>query len=611
MPNDKTTPPKIKPGLKTIRWVFGLAWSFNSGLLVLWLSLSIVLSVMPAIALGFNREVLAGLSGFLSGMDITYAQIVPKIVLFGIVLTLMGISNRINRDMIGLIMYDSYSVGLQEFMMDRVQKIGMTEFLNKEFFDEYHGTGLSNRSLNEFISSFCELLGKLVGVASLLAVAFTVSPVIFCFSIVYIAVVLFINSRFSNKRDWDYQEYLAHERKAEYFERMPRQPGAAKEIRIYKNTPEVVSQWKKAFGEILNYNKSRGINWEFRAFAGGMGFYVFLIIIVVYAVFRVAAGTMDAAVLLLIYTMCNSIYSLIDRLTDMTLSTGWSLHMLERLRRFYTGERFEDSAAGGADKTDEKLDGDVVFELRNVDFSYDGKVKALSNINLTVRRGETIALVGLNGSGKTTLTKILLELYKPDAGEVLLFGRPYREYREDFLRKNVNTFFQDVKMAHQTVALNVGFGDVDNVDDRAKVLAAIDKGGASKVVEKLPNGVETMLMREIYSSGVILSGGETQRVGLSRAHMSDKDILVFDEPASMLDPIAEMEQFMNIKEKLMGRTAVLISHRVGFARLADRVVVMDAGSIIEDGTHETLMEKGGVYADFFRNQAEWYNTVNS
>jgi len=134
----------------------------------------------------------------------------------------------------------------------------------------------------------------------------------------------------------------------------------------------------------------------------------------------------------------------------------------------------------------------------------------------------------------------------------------------------------------------------------------MQKGGADKLPSRFLKGLEQWLMRDVIKDGAILSGGEKQRIAVSRAHMSDKEILIFDEPAAALDPIAEMKQFAAIREKIEGRTAILISHRVGFARLADRIFVLDKGRMAESGTHEELINQKGIYAKFFQEQSQWY-----
>ena len=167
-------------------------------------------------------------------------------------------------------------------------------------------------------------------------------------------------------------------------------------------------------------------------------------------------------------------------------------------------------------------------------------------------------------------------------------------------------FFQDFYLFHSSLRENIGVGAVEHMDNMDMIREALRKGGAEKVAANLPKGLDTLLGKFQDKSGSELSGGEKQRVASARTHMADRDVLIFDEPASMLDPIAEMEQFLGIKNLLKGRTAILISHRVGFARMADKIIMLDGGKIAEMGSHEELMALNGRYAHFFNEQAQWY-----
>jgi ATP-binding cassette subfamily B protein len=151
-------------------------------------------------------------------------------------------------------------------------------------------------------------------------------------------------------------------------------------------------------------------------------------------------------------------------------------------------------------------------------------------------------------------------MLKPTSGSIKFLGRPYQDYKNGFFTSKIGVFFQDFFLFHFTLAENVGIGNIKHIDNEVMVLEAMEKGGARKLVSKLPKGLKNMIGRQIYKEGAVLSGGEGQRVAVSRAHMSDKDVMVFDEPASMLDPIAEMDQFTQIRERIKNRTAVLVSH---------------------------------------------------
>jgi len=254
----------------------------------------------------------------------------------------------------------------------------------------------------------------------------------------------------------------------------------------------------------------------------------------------------------------------------------------------------------------EPVDEDTVFSAESVCFSYDNENTVLRDLSFSIKKGETIALVGMNGSGKTTLVKLLIGLFSPTGGNLSFYGKPYDAQTRGAVIRRIGMFFQDFYIFHATLRENVGFGDLKNLGNTSRIHLAIQKGGAEKLVAKLQNGLEQWLLRSVRNDGAELSGGEKQRIAVSRAHMSDKEILIFDEPAAALDPIAEMKQFHAIREKTDGRTAILISHRVGFARLADRIFVLDGGRLAESGTHDELMSNDGIYAGFFREQAQWY-----
>src|SRR6266480_5883233 len=252
------------------------------------------------------------------------------------------------------------------------------------------------------------------------------------------------------------------------------------------------------------------------------------------------------------------------------------------------------------------------IEFRDVSFTYPGKDPethaALRHASFTIHAGEAVALVGRNGAGKTTLVKLLTRLYDPDEGEILVGGRNIKEYNLKDLREQVGVIFQDYVNYYMTAQENIGVGRVDKIEQRELVKSAASKSGADTVIEQLPQGYDTMLGRwfKDLKESTQLSGGEWQKIALARAFMRDARILVLDEPTSALDAQAEYEVFTKFRQLTRGKTAVFISHRFSTVRLADRIFVIENGSIIESGSHKELIALDGRYAQLFNLQAEAY-----
>ena len=247
----------------------------------------------------------------------------------------------------------------------------------------------------------------------------------------------------------------------------------------------------------------------------------------------------------------------------------------------------------------------VRFE--GVGFKYPGGDKwALRNIDVFVPKGQSLALVGENGAGKTTFIKLLAGLYEPSEGRVLLDGRDIRTWDEAKLRARIGVIFQDFNEYQLALRENVGFGSVDHLGDDLRVNRAVDQGGAKELVGGLTAGIETQLGRW-FREGVDLSGGQWQKVALARAFMREEaDILILDEPTAALDAESEHAVFQRFKALAAGRTTILISHRFPTVRMADRILVIEHGVVVEDGSHADLIAAGRRYARLFNLQAAGY-----
>ena len=246
------------------------------------------------------------------------------------------------------------------------------------------------------------------------------------------------------------------------------------------------------------------------------------------------------------------------------------------------------------------------FRFENVGFRYPGSERwAVRGLSFSFEPHERIALVGENGAGKTTLVKLLSRLYDPDEGRILLDGVDLRDYDLDSLRKNIGIIFQDFVRYDFVLRENIGVSQVEALDDDARIREAARRSLADSVAKRVPQGFDQMLGRR-FDNGVELSGGEWQKVALARAYMRDAQVLILDEPTAALDARAEYEVFLRFAELTKGRMAVLISHRFSTVRMADRILVLKGGELVDDGTHEELVARGGLYAELFSLQAAGY-----
>ncbi len=270
--------------------------------------------------------------------------------------------------------------------------------------------------------------------------------------------------------------------------------------------------------------------------------------------------------------------------------------------------REQHSERFGRASAPEQLRGGIAFE--NVSFSYPGnEVEVLSDVNLWLPPGSVVAVVGENGAGKSTLVKLLSRMYEPSSGRITVDGDDLADFDPAAWRRRLSAAFQDACRFEFLLGETVGIGDVDRIDDAYQILMATERAGAGQVLESLPLGLNTQLGRRF--EGVELSGGQWQRLALARASMRDPLLLLLDEPTANLDAEAEFALFETIaratrRARSRGTVTMLVSHRFSTVRMADIIVVVDGGQVLEMGSHDELMNRGGLYAELFTLQSSAY-----
>ncbi|MEO8877026.1 MAG: ABC transporter ATP-binding protein [Polyangiaceae bacterium] len=414
--------------------------------------------------------------------------------------------------------------------------------------------------------------------------------------------------RFSNKafrlRNWRSPE----SRKLMYLEYVLANDEHAKEVKLYELGPLLLDRYR-TLGESF-YKDDRDLAVASARWAYGLSLLATGTFYACYASMAIAAvrGSLSLGDLTLGMVAFRqgqqSFQSLLGALGGMYEDNLYMSNLFGFLssKNDAESEREKSNGAKSASILDEN---GIRFE--NVGFKYPGRDEwALRNIDVFIPAGQSLALVGQNGAGKTTFIKLLTRLYSPTEGRVLLDGKDLKDWNESELRRRVGVLFQDFAQYQFTARENVGMGSVQNLDDDAQITRAVGRGGADEVVAALKEGLQTPLGRW-FSGGVELSGGQWQKLALSRAFMrEDADILVLDEPTAALDAEAEHAVFVRFRELTKGKTSIVISHRFPTVKMADRILVIERGHVVEEGTHASLVEKKGRYQQLFALQAQGY-----
>ena len=387
-----------------------------------------------------------------------------------------------------------------------------------------------------------------------------------------------------------------------YLETVLAREDHAKEVKLFALGPLLLERYREIFDKL--YGEDRDLTVRRESWGFGLGLLGTLTLYGAYA--WIAMSTVVGRITLGQMTMYLSLFRQGQSAVSAMLSAIGGMYednlYLSTLYEYL--ETPVPPATGTMQRGAKPADG-IRFE--QVSFTYPGASEpALHDINLHIRPGESLALVGQNGSGKTTLIKLLTRLYSPDSGRILLDGTDLRDWDEAILLQRIGVIFQDFARYQMRVGENVGAGDVSHFEDEARWREASDKGMASEFIDSLPSGFNTQLGKW-FREGRELSGGQWQKVALARAFMRSRaDILVLDEPTAAMDAAAEATIFEHFRELAGGRIAILISHRFSTVRMADQIIVIQDGRIIEHGSHEQLMALAGHYAQLFSLQAQGY-----
>jgi len=480
-------------------------------------------------------------------------------------------------------------------------------FEDHEFYNKYtKAIQEADIRVSAVLANLSRIIFVSLATISIFAVMYAIDPWVVWFALLPIIGNFYFGKKLNRLQFQQNDERIPYQRKMDYVNRVIYLSHFAKEIRLSR----IFSVLRNTY--IEGYDGVISVVHKYRVKAGVISFLkiftTFTLIfqgVLLYGAYLaiVKQSISISSFIVLGSAMVGGAWSLI-RLSDSFVEINKNGIYIENLKTFlsYVSEIQEhDDPVKPIAPSIQQL------AFRKLQFTYDGADRpSIRHITMEVNKNEKIALVGHNGAGKSTLIKLMMRLYDPTEGEILLNGRNIKEFDLMSYRSLYGTVFQDFKIFSMTIAENVLMRDVETEEDRQLVINALKKSRVYDKVATLPEGIDTMLTKEFDEQGVVLSGGEFQKIAIARIFAQQAELLILDEPTSALDPIAEYEIFESMMEACKDKAVVIISHRMSSAMLADRIYYMEDGEIQESGSHMELMQLQGKYAELFLKQAEKY-----
>lgn len=475
----------------------------------------------------------------------------------------------------------------------------LVPFENAKIYDELQF--LKNESAKRPLNFVYVITGFFKDLFTLISILFLLSHFAWWIplGLVFVSLPHAISTLWFEKQSWDQMLFRSPEsRKMAWISSLILNDKIAKEVRLFGFGDYLISKYKNLIKHTYeNISKNHwGKSLRFILISGFtvLGNLAIISLILLEAKKgSFGIGGFVIAIQALVLTQSH----LISCISNLGMSTPCVL-FFDKLRSFLKKDYC--AVAGQKKKTFPCFFQEIRFEA--VSFSYPDGRQALSNVSFSIKKGEKLAIVGQNGTGKTTIVKLLLRFYDPSEGRILIDGINLKELDIAVWRSLISAVFQDFGQYHFTVFENVALGNTCASENR--IAMAMHKGGFTPTLERLPNGIHTQLGKEF--DGTALSGGEWQKLAMSRAFLRDSDILILDEPTASLDPQSEQEVFKRFADYSDGKTTILITHRLGSVKMADRILVFKQGQLIENGTHQQLFQTKGEYFSLYTMQAKQY-----
>lgn len=488
-------------------------------------------------------------------------------------------------------------------LMEHAAKLDMYHFEDSKFYDKLERARRQTLSRSSLMA---QMMGQAQESITLVILAVGIAafnPWLILLLLVSVLPAFLGESHFNERSYSLLHGWTPERRELDYLRYTGSSDENAKEVKMFGLSGFIIDRYKYLSEKFYHDNKSISLK---RAIWGSMLTAIATIAhytTYAYVIYQTVYGTLSIGDLTFFIGSFSRMRGLLDNIFSRFSSMAEGALYLQDLFTFFE-IKSEVATPINAVKFPSKIQQGFTFE--NVGYRYPNSDRwALRNLSFELHAGEKLALVGENGAGKTTLVKLLARLYDPTEGRILVDGIDIRSFNLEDLRQQIGVIFQDFVRYQMTASTNIAIGRIEEKENKSRIITSAHQSLADTVIDKLPEGYDQMIGKR-FANGVDLSGGEWQKVALARAYMRDAQLIILDEPTAALDARAEHEVFVRFSELTKGKTAVLISHRFSTVRMADRILVIENGTLSESGTHQELMDKNGRYAELFLLQAKGY-----
>lgn len=590
--------------LRNLPRFFGLIWRTDRRLTLITVFLRLLKSGLPLAMLYVGKEIIDEVIRLIDQPD-PLAEARFLWILLGIELALAVLSDLISRgitltdSLLGDLFANQTSVDL----IEHAARLDMYQFENPVFYDKLERARRQTRGRTALMSQSLQQVQDIITIIFLGAGLVAFNPWLILILIVAV-IPSFLGETHFNERTYSLtRSWTPQRRELDYLRYIGASDQTAKEVKVFNLSGFLARRFKhlahKYYLENRKIAVQRNLWGSLLSTIGTLAYYGAYVVIAVQTITgRITVGelTFLTGAFSRMRGMLQGIMSRFSRIADGAM-------YLQDLFDFLALKPSIRSEADSIPFPEQIREG---FTFEGVSFRYPGSEKwAVRNLHFHLPAGEKLALVGENGAGKTTLVKLLARLYDPTEGRILIDGIDLRRIELDSLRKNVGVIFQDFIRFQLKARENIAVGDIEALEEMDRIEEASYKSLANQVIDELPGGYEQVLGKR-FQDGLELSGGQWQKIALARAYMRDAQLLILDEPTAALDARAEHEVFLRFSELISGKTAVLISHRFSTVRMADRILFLENGQILELGSHKELIAQNGKYAELFNLQAQGY-----